>query len=150
MTRELTGWHATAIIGSGFAVIIAVNLVLATQAVATFPGLEVKNSYVASQSFDADRAAQEALDWTVGATATPTRLTLSVTGADGRPADATILAATLGRATHVGEDQQPDFVFGDGVWTAPIAARPGYWNLRLDLAAADGTRFRQRVQVVIE
>ncbi len=46
---------------SAFAVIIAVNLVLAFKAVRTFPGLEVENSYVASQTFDAERTAQEAL-----------------------------------------------------------------------------------------
>ena len=47
--------------------IIAVNLTLAFKAVTTFPGLEVKNSYVASQNFDADRAAQQALGWQVAA-----------------------------------------------------------------------------------
>ena len=52
---------------AAFGVIIGVNLVLALSAVRTFPGLEVKNSYVASQTFDERRAAQEALGWTVSA-----------------------------------------------------------------------------------
>ena len=56
MTREITGRHVAAMFGAGFGVIIAVNVLLATKAVSTFPGLEVKNSYVASQTFDADRA----------------------------------------------------------------------------------------------
>ena len=59
--RTLTGWHAAAIFGSFFGVIITVNLALAYSAVHTFPGLEVKNSYVASQNFDARRDAQEKL-----------------------------------------------------------------------------------------
>ena len=53
--RTLTGWHAAAIFGSFFGVIITVNLALAYSAVHTFPGLEVKNSYVASQEFDRRR-----------------------------------------------------------------------------------------------
>ena len=60
---EIKGWHVALWFSMAFGVIIAVNLTLAFNAVRTFPGLEVKNSYVASQSFDADRAAQNALGW---------------------------------------------------------------------------------------
>ena len=63
MTREfkLTGWHVLAIFVGAFGVIIGVNVALAWNAVATFPGLEVDNSYIASQTFDDRREAQEAL-----------------------------------------------------------------------------------------
>ena len=50
--RKFTGKHALAVFVGAFGVIIAVNLVLAYNAVKTFPGLEVKNSYVASQEFN--------------------------------------------------------------------------------------------------
>ena len=46
--KELTGRKVLAITVGFFAVIIAVNLFMAFKAVGTFPGLEVKNSYVAS------------------------------------------------------------------------------------------------------
>ena len=59
--RPLTGWHVLAMFVAFFGVIIAVNLTLAWQAISTFPGLEVENSYVASQTFDADRRAQVVL-----------------------------------------------------------------------------------------
>ena len=87
--REITGWHVLAITVSAFTVIIAVNLTMAWQAVATFPGLEVKNSYVASQSFDADRAAQEALGWEVSADVAGDRLELSILSSDGAPVELT-------------------------------------------------------------
>ena len=58
---KLTGRHVALIFGGAFTVIIGVNLTLAVKAVGTFPGLETKNSYVASQNFEHDRAAQEAL-----------------------------------------------------------------------------------------
>ena len=67
MTKEIKGWHVATVFVLAFSVIISVNLVLAFNAVRTFPGLEVKNSYVASQSFDEDRATQLALNWDVSA-----------------------------------------------------------------------------------
>ena len=57
---ELTGKHVLGITVGAFAVIIGVNVLLAVKAVSTFPGLEVDNSYVASQGFDKRKAAQEA------------------------------------------------------------------------------------------
>ena len=65
--RKFTGRHAAAIFVGAFGIIITVNLSMAYNAVWTFPGLTVKNSYIASQSFDARRAAQEALGWTAQA-----------------------------------------------------------------------------------
>ncbi|MBE0554088.1 MAG: FixH family protein, partial [Rhodobacteraceae bacterium] len=62
---ELTGKHVLAITTGAFAVIIAVNVVMAFKAVSTFPGLEVQNSYVASQTWDKEMAAQKALGWNV-------------------------------------------------------------------------------------
>ena len=67
--REFTGKHMLAICVGAFGVIITVNLILAYNAVATFPGLEAKNSYVASQQFNERRDAQEGLGWTVAAKA---------------------------------------------------------------------------------
>ncbi|MEC7952654.1 MAG: FixH family protein, partial [Pseudomonadota bacterium] len=66
MKREFTGKHAAAIIVTGFAIIIAVNLFMATLAVRGFGGVIVENSYVAGQEFNdwLDAAEeQEALGW---------------------------------------------------------------------------------------
>lgn len=145
MTYTLKGYHVAMIFGGAFSVIIGVNLVLATQAVLTFPGLEVKNSYVASQSFDADRAAQEALGWEVSARVDHDRLVLRIDGAGG-PVMPRIEQATLGRATHVGEDQRPAFRHDGRQFVADVGPLPGgNWNLRLLAVADDGTEFRQRI-----
>ena len=58
MARELTGRHVLAITLAAFGVVIGVNLLLAVKAVGTFPGVEVSNSYVASQVFDRERSTQ--------------------------------------------------------------------------------------------
>ncbi|MEL6463787.1 MAG: FixH family protein [Pseudomonadota bacterium] len=145
MIKELTGWHVLAIFGSGFAVIIGVNLTLAFQAVHTFPGLETKNSYIVSQAFEADRSAQEALGWNVSASVEDGALYLTIDDAAGS-VEPMITAATLGRATHVGEDLTPIFAHDGTRFVAaipPLAA--GNWNLRLAAVARDGTAFRQRI-----
>lgn len=145
MSKQLTGRHVAAIFGCAFGVIISVNLVLAYSAVSTFPGLEVKNSYVASQSFDADRAAQDALGWSVYAEARAGEVLLSVTDASGAPVKVATLEATLGRATHVKDDRTPDFVFDGTRYRAAADLAPGNWNIRMVAEAENGTLFRQRV-----
>ncbi|MFK7744443.1 MAG: FixH family protein [Roseobacter sp.] len=145
MTKPLTGRHVALIFCSAFSVIIGVNLTLAFNAVSTFPGLEVKNSYVASQEFDANRAEQQSLGWFVLAEAREGQLLLSVTDANGAPVEVAKLDATLGRATHVRDDARPDFKFDGKRYVAPADLAPGNWNIRMVAEADDGTVFRQRV-----
>ncbi|MBV0890995.1 FixH family protein [Paracoccus sp. Z118] len=145
MARELTGKHVLAITLSAFGVIIAVNMVMAVQAVRTFPGLEVRNSYVASQSFDEDRAAQDRLGWTVTPEYDGRELTLMIRDRIGNPAPVSTLAATVGRPTHGRDDQTAEFTYENGLFRAPLTLGPGVWNLRLQATARDGTEFRQRI-----
>jgi len=142
--KPLTGRKVLAFTSAAFAVIIAVNLTLAYQAVATFPGLEVKNSYVASQTFNADRSAQLALGWEVAALRENGALRLSFVH-DGVPVKPQIISAVVGRATHIAADQTPAFEWDGRAYVATVDLGPGNWNLRLEAQAADGTIFRQRV-----
>lgn len=145
MTKPLTGRHVFTIFALCFGVIISVNLTLAYNAVATFPGLEVKNSYVASQEFDKSRSAQEALGWSVFAEAQGEIVVLSITDENGNPVQVRALDATLGRATHVRDDFRPEFVFNGKAYTAPADLGPGNWNLRMVAQDQTGTEFKQRV-----
>lgn len=144
---EIKGWHVFAGFAAAFTIIIGVNLTLAFNAVRTFPGLEVKNSYIASQSFDADRAAQTALGWDVSAYVQDGTLVLSILDANGAPVTPQITRATFGRATTVADDQAPDFRFDGKAHVAKIDAGQGNWNLRLEARTEDGTIFRQRIVV---
>lgn len=130
----------------GFGIIISVNLTLAFNAVRTFPGLEVKNSYVASQAFQADRAAQTALGWDVTATLEGGVLALEILE-DGQPIAPEITGAVFGRATTVAADQTPEFTFDGRRLLAEVDAGAGNWNLRLSARSANGTEFRQRIIV---
>ncbi|MFZ7093193.1 FixH family protein [Primorskyibacter sp. 2E233] len=147
--RKLTGWHVFGIFGGAFGVIIAVNLALAYNAVKTFPGLEVKNSYVASQTFNARKAAQESLGWDVEALLDGDRLILSITDENGRPVQAGKLSATVGRPTNVSDDRIPDFTFNGQAYVAPIDLNPGNWDVWLKATALDGTEFEQRLEMTI-
>jgi nitrogen fixation protein FixH len=146
----ITGRKVFFFFAGAFAVIISVNLLLAFSAVRTFPGLEVKNSYVASQNWDEERAAQLALDWTVDAVVRDEVLTLSITDAEGTPVEVQSLSGVFGRATSVRDDQTPDFEFNGEAYVAPVETADGNWNLRLDAVAPDGTDFRQRIVVLVD
>jgi nitrogen fixation protein FixH len=143
--REFTGRHVALIFVAAFGVIIAVNLVLAYNAIRTFPGLEVKNSYVASQQFDVRRNAQQSLGWDVAATATNGNVVLSILNAAGEPVTVRSLEAILGRATHVQDDVTLAFVFDGQNYVAPLNLGAGNWNIRMVAQAEDGTQFQQRI-----
>lgn len=145
MARELTGRHVLAITLAAFGVIIAVNVLMAVKAVSTFPGLETPNSYVASQRFDRDRTAQAALGWTVTPEYDGRELTLMVRDRQGNPARVRSLTATVGRPTHVREDQTPRFTYENGIFRAPLTLASGIWNINVTAEAGDGTVFRQRI-----
>lgn len=145
MARELTGKHVLAITVSAFGVIIAVNLLLAFKAVGTFPGLEVPNSYVASQHFDRERAAQDALGWSVTPEYDGAVLTLAIRDSKDQPANVQTMQVTVGRPTHVRDDQTPEFTYHNGLFSAPLTLEPGMWNIHVTATAPDGTQFRQRI-----
>ena len=143
---KLTGWHVLAMFVAFFGTVVTVNLFMAFQAVGTFPGVEAKNGFVASQTFEERRSAQVALGWDVAADVSDGVLTLTLTDATGQPAALSELSAIFGHATNVADDQVPDFTYvGQGAFTAPVEASPGNWNLRVSAVAADGTPFQQRV-----
>lgn len=148
---EITGRHVAGVMVGAFSVIIAVNLLLAYKAVSTFPGLEVANSYVASQTFNEAKAAQLALGWTLDPSydAVEKRLFLRFAAKDGVPADVATLSVLVGRTTEAADDQTPEFVFAAGLWTAPLDLAPGKWLLRVEARNPAGVLFSQRVSVMV-
>lgn len=149
---ELTGKHVLAIVVTAFTIIIGVNLFMAYSAIGTFPGLETDNSYVASQQFDKQRAAQEALGWDVSARIEGETLILDIKDVGGAPVVVKSVYGLLGRATHVKDDQEPAFVQNEaGAYVAEVGKLgAGNWNLRLNAVAQDGTSFQQRLPIYLQ
>lgn len=145
--REFTGRHALLVFVGAFGIIIGVNLFMAYNAISTFPGLEVENSYVASQTFDARRKAQEALGWTAEADEAGGVLSLAFTDRNGNPVRVASLDAAVGRLTENQDDFVPAFTFDGTAYTAPVDLAPGKWDVRLKATADDGTLFTQRLQI---
>lgn len=147
---EITGHHVFWGTTAAFGVILAVNVTLAWQAIATFPGLEAKNGYVASQSFDADRRAQVALGWTARASHDGGTLRLALTDGAGRAVAPGDLVVLVGRPTEAAEDRTPALTFDGTDWTAPMDLGRGKWMVLVTATAPDGTRFRQRLDMVVK
>lgn len=148
--REITGRHVLIFTVAAFSVIIAVNLTLAWQAVRTFPGLVTGNSYVASQKFDDDRAAQLALGWTVRADYSDGVLSVSVVDDGGAPAEVREFYALVGWATSTRDDRTPEFTRNGAAFSTPLDLDPGNWNVRIKAIAPDGTEFRQRIPLRVK
>ena len=149
--KPLTGAKVFAMFAGAFALILGVNIFMAWNAIGTFPGLEVDNSYVASQTFDADRAAQEALGWETSAAIEGDTVQLTILGPDGKPARVEIIEGTIGRATQRTDDQALVFRQNEfGVHVAEVTPLDfGKWDVRFVATAANGTPFRQRLQIVL-
>lgn len=147
---ELKGKHVLAITVGAFAVIIAVNLTLAFKAVSTFPGLEVKNSYVASQGFNTRKAAQEALGWTLAPSYAEGRVDLAFTDRDGQPVQVQELEVLIGRTTSTTDDARPEFAVQGDVYSAALDLGRGKWMVKVTARAPDGTLFEQRSELFVQ
>jgi len=145
--RELTGRKMLLIFVAFFGVVIGVNLIMAYQAVSTFPGLEVSSSYADSQDFNIRRDAQEALGWTASVSVDVDAgiLTLGFVDRDGALVVPAEFQALLTRPTNQTEDQVLDLTPGTVSYTAPVDISPGRWRLRLTAIAEDGTDYRRNV-----
>ncbi len=146
---EITGRQVFAVTAGAFGIIIAVNLVMAYQAVSTFPGIEVANGYVASQDFDARKQAQLALGWTLTHVYRPGHLMLDFTDSNGLPAVVRDLDVLVGRATESKDDFTPVFNRQSGVFVADVTLPRGKWIVVVNAKAADGTLFNQRLDLLV-
>lgn len=147
-SKELTGRKVLAITLGFFGTIIAVNLAMAWFAVQTFPGLEVRNSYIAGQGFNDRLRGQQALNWTVEADLSEGRLSVRILDEHGSAAPVSTLTAILGRPTTEREDTTPDLVFHEGAFVAEVAVDRGNWDLRIRAEAGDGTPFEYRLGLI--
>lgn len=147
-TGPFTGKHFAVIIVAFFAVVIGVNLFMATQASATFGGVVVENSYVASQEFNKwlDEAEQEkALGWTAQAQRQADgRIAVTLAGA---PASQLALTAVARHPLGRERDKALEFTRqADGSFLSREAIPAGRWRVRLE-ATAGAQRWRTEQDV---
>ncbi|MGF7159514.1 nitrogen fixation protein FixH [Rhodoligotrophos appendicifer] len=150
--HPLTGWHALAIVVLFFGTIITVNLIMASFATGTFPGLVVQNSYVASQHYNALLAAGRAQDkrgLVARMEAEGGYLRFRLTGADGKPLSGLEISVHVGRPSTAREDRtltlRPD---GDS-YRSEASLPPGLWEVDLQAERNGDLVFRRTEDVMI-
>lgn len=146
---EITGRKVLMGFVGAFGIIISVNLWGAYNAIHTFPGLEVENGYVASQSFNRDMKAQRALAWDIKLNYDEKVLSVDFRRQPGSTADIAKLAVLVGRPTEAREDKRPSFTRKGDVFSAPLDLHPGKWMVVVQAEATDGTPFKQRLSLFV-
>lgn len=149
--RPFTGWHMTAILVGFFAIVITVNVTMATFASSTFGGTVVDNSYVASQNYNAmlgRAAAQDRLGWDTEVSVDAARHVRLITRKQGvvLPLDGitATLSHPLGRVPATTVRFVPD---GAGGMRSVEALAPGRWRLEAAVRhGQDEARYRRDVQ----
>ena len=138
---EFTGKHMLAVIVAFFAVIVGVNIVMATVAIGSWTGLVVENSYVASQEYNEKLAiahARDDLGWKGGMDYRNGELVFTLVDGDGAPVALDGVSVEVSRPIGVegdrivelarAEDGSHRFAIDldEGVWNAAIVAHvPG-------------------------
>lgn len=147
MTRQLTGRHVLLIAVAAFGTIIAANMTMLFAATGTFPGLVVRNAYVASQGWDDRLHAQQALGWTAKVGWANGLLTIDLRHADGEPVHGAALEALVGRPTLAAEDRTVAFLSDRNGYYASADLAPGAW--RVELRTAEGPAYTVVRDIVV-
>ncbi len=136
---EVRGWHVLALLLAFFGAVIAVNVAFAVVAVRSFPGEDVRRSYLQGLEYNqtlTERRAQAARGWGARAALTEDEGTavveVNMIGYDGRPLAALTLNGALRRPTDARLDRDLAFdQLSPGRFAARVSAlQPGLWRLR--------------------
>lgn len=147
MIKELKGYHVLAIAVAAFAIVIGANLAMLFAATGSFPGLVVKNSYVASQQWNEKAAAQAALGWRAGVGYAGGVVTVRLTDAAGAPVRGADLRLTIGRPTQDRDDRVLAAPDAGGLYRVPVALAPGRWQIKV--ATASGPAFARTALIEV-
>jgi len=143
---RLTGWHVLAMVVGFFAIVMTVDICMATMAVRTFSGEVADDPYEAGRLYNrtlAERRVQAALGWTAAiAMINDGDLRVTVKDRQGAPVDGLTVAALLERpATEAGKQPLAFKRSGPGVYDAHASDLTGAWDVRVRATDAQGRPF---------
>lgn len=149
-----TGWHMLAIMLAFFGIIIAVNLTMAYNAISTWSGFVVKNTYVASQEFNekAETGKQQAaLNWQSKPTLEEGVFVWHVNDRDGKPVAVTGGTVEFKRPVGDAHDTKVTLTASDlGTLTAPLELDEGAWIMEVNADAGLDDPYRHIIRVLVK
>lgn len=156
--RPITGRFVLLCLLAFFGIVIAVNVVMARYAVATFGGVETASSYKAGLAFRSEEEAagkQAGRHWNVDARLSDLGgggrvIDVSAADAGGKPIAGLSAMVRLAHPTDARHDVKVELVdLGGGRYRATLDATPGQWDLVVDLSQGDERLFRSKNRVVL-
>ena len=152
--KPFTGRHMLVIILAFFGVIIAVNMTLAVLASRSWTGLEVRNSYVASQDYNAKLAVadrQRARGWKSKLMHDGDTLTLTVTTSSGNAVRGAKIDAMLLRPVQQSDDRVVAFQETvPGIYRAMVPTQLGSWDVDVQVRAPGEEPYRQVFRILVK
>ncbi|KQT55189.1 MULTISPECIES: FixH family protein [unclassified Aureimonas] len=124
------GWHMAAVVGLFFGTVIAVNVLMAYKAISTFPGLNAKNGYVASQTYDRllqDAAEQDGRGWTSVVETRDGHLALTLLDAGKKSVEGLDVRALVGRPASASTDRELALLPTPRGYETPATLERGKW-----------------------
>ncbi|APY13485.1 nitrogen fixation protein FixH [Brucella sp. 10RB9214] len=149
-----TGWHMLGIMFMFFGVIIAVNLLMAYNAIHSWSGLVVQNSYVASQEFN-DKAKtgkeQAALNWQSKPAYENGVFTWQLADHDGKAVAMTGGTVDFKRPVGDAHDTKVTLTVREpGILTAPLELGEGAWIMEVNADAGLEDPYRHIIRVLVK
>ncbi|WP_192249408.1 FixH family protein [Mesorhizobium silamurunense] len=157
--REFTGRHMLISIVAFFAVVIGVNVTMATLAGRSWTGLVVENTYVASQQFNEEARkgrAQAALGWTGKLTIASGEVHYSLIDSHGKPVPLHGVRMLFRHPAYEAEDEAVTLAAASGAspgntqeFAARHAPKDGVWIVEIDASAGLMSAFRDVRRIMI-
>ncbi len=154
--KVLKGWHVLLIMLGFFGVMFAVNGVFLYHAITSFPGEDVKKSYVQGLNYNAtlaERAGYADLGWTAEAGIVGDDLVFRLNDADGAPLSHYVVVGELRRTATRDDDQALVYTArANGEYVADARGLgDGQWLLRIQVMdpAAEAVLFKVNKTIVV-
>ncbi len=150
---RFTGWHMLGVMVLFFGTIISVNAFMAWNAVSSWSGLVVQNTYVASQQFNdkVEKAKAFAASGMNGELViADRRVTYTLRDADGAAVAADNVSITFKRPV----DERDDFQLalaadGGGNYSAVREMEPGQWIADIGTTRGGEVLFHQTIRLIV-
>jgi nitrogen fixation protein FixH len=153
---KLTGWHVLWIMLGFFGLMFTVNGIFLYHAITSFPGEDVKKSYLQGLDYNSSleaKAAQDLLGWSAAAGVYDENLVFNLVDATGQPISARLVSVELRHPGSTAYDESLVLEsFGSGDYVTNISElSAGRWDAQFQVFDSVGAEvvFRANKRIVI-